>query len=47
MNEGYIKTPIELGSPDTKFGKAEIEAEARRKKYYKAEAEEESTKNSI
>ena len=47
MNEGFIKTPIELRKPDKKFREAEAEAEAGRKKYYEAEAEAESIKNSI
>ena len=40
MNEGFIKTPIELRKPGTKF--REAEAEAGRKNYYEAEAEAEA-----
>ena len=45
VNESLVKMPIELQKPDTKFRKAETEADAARKKYY--EAEPESIKNGI
>ena len=48
VNEGFIKTPIELWNSDTKFRReAETEAEAGRKRYYEAEADTEFIKNSI
>ena len=47
VNEGFIQTSIEPRKPDTKFREAETEVKAGRKKYYEAEAEAESIKNSI
>ena len=47
LNEGCIKKPIELRKPDTKLRETETEAGAGRKKYYEAEGEAESIKNSI
>ena len=47
VNEGFVKTPIEPRKPAISFREAEAGAEAGRIKYFEAEAQAESIKNSI
>ena len=46
VREGFNKMPNEPRNPDTKSREAETETEGGREKYYEAEAEAESIKNS-